>query len=86
MSETPDEPPESELARMTLSSDALHEGEEGYYLDCPNCGSSVTMMQIVEEGRCSGYVDEEAAEGDGGTDPTEANCEAELFLELAYTI
>lgn len=79
-----DEPSTGEgAARMELTPDAFHEGDDGVYLDCPECGSPAYVMEIVETGRCTGYlgedVDEENAEDVGGF------CTAKLSLELVWT-
>lgn len=76
--------PETE-ARMDLESDALHESDSGYYLDCPECGSSVTLHQIIEEGRCSGYLDADVTEVEGDDEELQdPACTAELSLELIW--
>lgn len=86
MSDSPsDETEESEAARMELEPDAFHEGEDEAYLDCPQCGSPATLSQIINEGRCSGYLDSEVAESEAEDqqlqDPV---CTAELALELVW--
>ncbi|WP_336359090.1 hypothetical protein [Haladaptatus sp. ZSTT2] len=30
---------DDEAARMELTQDSWHEGDEGYYVDCPACGA-----------------------------------------------
>ena len=71
------------VARMELEPDAWHEGDEGLYVDCPECGSPAYVSDIVEVGRCTGYlgddVDEESAEDVGGF------CTAKLSFELTWT-
>lgn len=78
-----DEPLTDDAARMELTPDAFHEGDEGVYLDCPECGSPAFVTEIVETGRCTGYqgesVEEENAEDVGGF------CTAKLALELRWT-
>lgn len=49
-------------ARMVIEPDALHEGEDELFLDCLQCGSTTTITQILNKGRCSGYLDSEVAE------------------------
>ena len=75
--------PQDGGARMELGPDEFHEGDEGVYLDCPECGSPAYVTDIVETGRCTGYrgddVEEENAEDVG------AFCTAKLSLELVYT-
>lgn len=70
---------------MVIEPDALHEGEDEIFLDCPQCGSTTTITQILTEGRCSGYLDSEAAESKTEDkqllDPI---CTAELSLELVW--
>ncbi len=66
---------------MELEPDAWHEADDGYYLDCPECGSPAHLMDIVEFGRCRGYLEDEGRE-DTDREPT---CTATLQLELAWT-
>ncbi len=70
-------------ARMELDKDALHESESGYYFDCPGCGSPATVENIIEEGRCNGYLDEQVEGIDFEVE--NISCSAVLQLELAYT-
>ena len=70
-------------ARMELNPDALHESDSGYFLDCPECGSPATVENIVEHGRCNGYLDEQVEGVD--FDVENVSCSAVLQLELAYT-
>lgn len=80
-----EETAESDAARMVLEPKAVHEGKEEPYLDCPQCGSQVTLTQIIEEGRCSGYLNEEGVEVEGEDQPLQAEgCTAELTLELVW--
>jgi len=80
--DTPTDTSEAEAARTELDADALHEGTEGVYLDCPECGSPAYLDDIITIGRCTGYqgesVDEENAEAVGEF------CTAKLSLELVY--
>lgn len=72
-------------ARMQLGPDAVHEGDSGPSLDCPQCGATVTLVQIIEEGRCPGYLDEDDAEVEGDDEqPVQGGCNAELSLELVW--
>ncbi|XVH33609.1 hypothetical protein ACNS7O_16970 (plasmid) [Haloferacaceae archaeon DSL9] len=72
-----------EVARMTLEADAWHDGEDGVYVDCPECGSPAYMSDIIDNGRCTGYLgsgsEEEGADDVGGF------CTAKLSFELAWT-
>jgi predicted molibdopterin-dependent oxidoreductase YjgC len=61
-----------DAARTTLEADAFRESEEGYCVDCPECGTATPVATIVETGRCSGYA------------PEDGTCRAELRLELAW--
>jgi len=70
-------------ARMELEPDALHESESGYYFDCPECGSPATVENLVQHGRCNGYLDEQVEGLD--FDVSNVSCTARLRLELAYT-
>lgn len=72
-----------EAARMELKSDALHESRDGYYFDCPECGSPATIDNIIEHGRCNGYLDEQVEGID--FDVENKSCSAVLRLEMAYT-
>ncbi|MFC6837445.1 hypothetical protein [Halomarina ordinaria] len=71
---------DAESARMELGPDALHESDEGYSLDCPECGSPASLIDIVEHGRCRGYLENEGRED---TDRA-PDCTAELSLELVW--
>ena len=72
-------------ARMELEPDALHEGEDGYFLDCPECGSAVSLPQIIEEGRCSGALDADVTEVEGDDQQLqEPTCTAVLSLDLVW--
>lgn len=70
-------------ARMELEPDAWHDGEEGVYVDCPECGSPAYVADINREGRCTGYlrenVEEENAEDVGNF------CTAKLSFELVWS-
>jgi len=72
-------------ARMELDPDTLHEGDSGYALDCPECGATVTLPQIIEEGRCTGSLDADTTEVEGdGEELKEPACTAVLSLELVW--
>lgn len=73
-------------ARMRLEPKTVHEDDGGYALDCPECGSRVTLVQIVEEGRCDGYLTGEKSEGvdEEGQQLKEPGCTAELSLDLVW--
>lgn len=80
--------PESDVdreaaARMALEPDALHE-EDGLSIDCPQCGATVNVPHVVEEGQCGGYVGEDEKEGDGEF-PQGGGCGAKLSLELVWS-
>ena len=80
MSERDDE----SAAYMELTPDSWHQNDEGtYYLDCPECGSAATLMNVVKHGRCNGYLDLE--EGETELDEEAFDCTAKLHLELGYT-
>lgn len=72
-----------DAAYTELTPDSWHQTDEGYYIDCPECGSVATLMNVVEHGRCNGYLDRQEAE----TEPDEAamDCTAKLWFELGYT-
>ncbi|WP_208023486.1 hypothetical protein [Halorussus pelagicus] len=82
-SKNPDDVDWDDAARMELEPDAVHEGEGGYYFDCPECGSPATIDNIIEEGRCNGYLNEQVEGVD--VDMATVSCSARLQLELAYT-
>lgn len=65
-----EEPPQ-DAARTLLEQDALSQGDRGFTIDCPECGSSTRLADVVLDGRCTGY------EGETG-------CGAELWLELVW--
>ncbi|MCU4742733.1 hypothetical protein OB955_15905 [Halobacteria archaeon AArc-m2/3/4] len=67
---TDTEPP-ADAARMFLGQDALSQRDDGFVIDCPECGSSTLLADVVREGRCSGYDDV-------------TGCGADLWLELAW--
>jgi len=72
-------------ARMVLEPDAVHEGAEEPTIDCPQCGSTVSLVQIIEEGRCPGYLEGDDAEVESdGERLQEPGCTAKLSLELVW--
>ncbi|MEY7849236.1 hypothetical protein AB7C87_08560 [Natrarchaeobius sp. A-rgal3] len=72
-----------EAAYTELSPDAWHQNEEGnYYIDCPECGSAATLSNVVDRGRCNGYLDQR--EGDTELDEQAFDCTAKLWFELGY--
>lgn len=73
-----------EAAYTELTPDAWHQNDEGnYYLDCPECGSAATLMNVVKHGRCNGYLDQQERETE--LDEEAFDCTAKLWLELGYT-
>lgn len=78
----------SDGARMPLEPDAIHETDDGYAIDCPECGAAVSLIEVVETGRCPGYLDADAAEtAEAQDEPTElkgSGCTAKLSLELVW--
>ena len=62
---------DSEPARMELDADGIREQDDGYYIDCPSCGTPTKFMTYVETGSC-------ANGGETG------GCDAELSVELAW--
>lgn len=85
MSETPTESDDRpEGSRMPLEPDSIHEADGGIYLDCPQCGSNVSVEQIVTEGRCSGRLDGDYAEVEDDTRLQDRGCTAHLSLELVW--
>ncbi|ELZ19909.1 hypothetical protein C475_21464 [Halosimplex carlsbadense 2-9-1] len=72
-------------ARMTLGPDAILETEDGNALDCPACGTTVTVMQVIEDGHCPNYLDEDDVEVDENAGQVQGpECTAELSLELLW--
>lgn len=83
MAESPPENGDTEGSRMKLEPDSIHETDGGIYLDCPQCGSNVSVVQVVNEGRCTGQLDDELAETEDDTELQEG-CNAKLSLELVW--
>lgn len=82
---TSDQSGESDAARLVLEPDAVHEGDGGVSLDCPQCGSAVSVTRIIEEGHCSGWLDADSAEVQAeDTRLQEPECTADLSLELVW--
>ncbi len=74
----------AEAAYTELPPDAWHQNGEGtYYLDCPECGSAATLMNVVTHGRCNAYMDQREHETE--LDEETVDCTAKLWLELGYT-
>ncbi|NGM68681.1 hypothetical protein G6M89_06605 [Natronolimnobius sp. AArcel1] len=75
---------QSEDAAYTeLTPDSWHQNDAGnYYLDCPECGSAATLMNVVKHGRCNGYLDQQ--EEETKLDEETFDCTAKLWLELGY--
>jgi hypothetical protein len=72
-------------ARMTLEPDSFHEDDDGLSLDCPQCGTTVTVTRIIEEGHCPNYLDEDDVEVEENAGEIQRpGCSAELSLELVW--
>ncbi len=72
-----------DAAYMELTPDTWHQNDEGnYYIDCPECGSAATLMNVVEHGRCNGYLDQRESETE--LDERAMDCTAKLWFELGY--
>jgi len=72
-------------ARMTLGPDAILRDEDGIALDCPACGTTVTVMQVIENGHCPNYLDEDDVEVEENAGRVRGpECSAELSLELVW--
>lgn len=72
-------------ARMQLEPDAVHESDNRIFLDCPQCGSNVSIVQVVSEGQCTGQLDGKMAETEDDTELQEG-CNAKLSLELVWEV
>jgi hypothetical protein len=57
---------------MELDTDGVREEDDGYYVECPSCGTPTKLMTIIETGRCAN------AEATGG------GCDAEISIELVW--
>ena len=72
-----------DAAYTELTPDSWHQNDEGnYYLDCPECGSAASLMNVVKHGRCNGYMDQQESETE--LDEEAFDCTAKLTLELGY--
>lgn len=72
-------------ARMQLGPDTVHEDESGPSLDCPQCGATVSLLQIIEEGHCPGTLEADDAEVETDDEqPVQGGCGAKLSLELVW--
>ena len=72
-----------DAAYTELTPDSWHQNDEGnYYIDCPECGSAATLMNVVSHGRCNGYLDQR--EGETELDEESFECTAKLWFELGY--
>jgi len=70
---------------MMLEPDAIHEGDGGPSIDCPQCGATVSLVDIVEAGRCTGRLDDEDAEVEADDEKlADDGCGAKLSLELVW--
>jgi hypothetical protein len=81
---TPDTGPNG--AAMELGPDAFHESDAGCVVDCPECGSIVSLHRIVETGRCTGRPEADHTETTAEDQQVErSECSAGLSLELVRT-
>ncbi|MFC4540857.1 hypothetical protein ACFO5R_02805 [Halosolutus amylolyticus] len=72
-----------DAAYTELTPDSWHQNDEGtYYIDCPECGSAATLMNVVKHGRCNAYLDQQADETE--LDEAAMDCTAKLWFELGY--
>ncbi|MFC6719696.1 hypothetical protein ACFQGT_13085 [Natrialbaceae archaeon GCM10025810] len=72
-----------DAAYTELTPDAWHQDDEGnYYIDCPECGSAATLMNVVTHGRCNGYLNQREEETE--VDEEAMDCTAKLWFELGY--
>lgn len=72
-----------EAAYTELEPDAWHQNDQGNYsIDCPECGSEATLMNVVKHGRCNGYLSKHDEDVDLDTQPMD--CTAKLWFELGY--
>ncbi|GEM_PF-1203334 len=72
----------TDAAYTKLTPDSWHQTGEGYSIDCPECGSAASLMNVVTHGRCNGYLDDRDAETD--LDEESFDCTAKLWFELGY--
>ncbi|WP_306054842.1 hypothetical protein [Natronococcus wangiae] len=74
---------DEDAAYTELTPDAWHQNDEGnYYIDCPECGSAATLMNVVKHGRCNGYLSQREDETE--LDEATMDCTAKLWFELGY--
>ncbi|APX97633.1 hypothetical protein [Natronorubrum daqingense] len=72
-----------DAAYTELTPDSWHQNDDGnYYIDCPECGSAATLMNVVSHGRCNGYLDQREDETE--LDEESFGCTAKLWFELGY--
>jgi hypothetical protein len=72
-----------DAAYTELEPDAWHQNDEGNYtIDCPECGSEATLMNVVKHGRCNGYLSKHDENVELDTQPMD--CTAKLWFELGY--
>ncbi|MFC4436129.1 MULTISPECIES: hypothetical protein [Natrialbaceae] len=71
-----------DAAYTELTPDAWHQEEGNYSIDCPECGSKATLMNVVKHGRCNGYLSKHEADTELDTQPMD--CTAKLWFELGY--
>ncbi|AFZ72958.1 hypothetical protein [Natronobacterium gregoryi] len=73
-----------DAAYTELTPDSWHQDEAGnYYIDCPECGSAASLLNVAKHGRCNGYLDQQESGTD--LDGTAMDCTAKLWFELGYT-
>lgn len=70
-------------SRLMLEPKTIHERDDGVYLDCPQCGSNVSITRIITKGECSGQLEGEVAEAEDDTQ-LQQDCNATLSLELVW--
>ncbi|WP_332898775.1 hypothetical protein [Haladaptatus sp. CMSO5] len=75
---------DDEAARMELTQDSWHEGDAGYYVDCPSCGAPATLATIVEYESCSAGLPTDHDVTEVGMDTNTLECDAQLTLELCW--
>ncbi|MHB9286509.1 hypothetical protein ACKVMT_05660 [Halobacteriales archaeon Cl-PHB] len=83
MADTPrDDFDHSEAARMQLTPDDLHEGENGPAIDCPECGTVTPLRMVIREGRCKSQVGATATET--ASEDQQLSCTARLAVDLVW--
>jgi len=70
-----------DAARMEVGPNALHEDDDGHWLECPRCGSPAYVGDIIRKSRCRGYRNDAEARDDTDRDPS---CDASLRFELVW--